>query len=1655
MTAEPRPTTSQARWRMLRGPDVPVDAPFGVPGLIRRKYALDPDAVTCADETRELTRRELELLSDQLAERLRSAADNPGPVLLRLRRGVGRAVAMLGTLKAGRAFLPVDPDEPPARVARMVSRADPVAVLGDPGDVRGLPVLTVPEDVDRDGEPAPLAPVPPEQPVYVIFTSGSTGEPKGVVLGSAALCSRLLWMYRRYPLGSDDRVLQKTPYTFDVSVWELFWPLLAGARCEFAPDGAHLDPARLAEFATARGITVCHFVPSMFADFMRLPEAGALTSLRHVFYSGEALPATLARRALDLWPSARLHNHYGPTEAAIEVTFWDVPPGLADTDPVPIGAPVDNTVLAVIGDDGEPVAEGDAGELWIGGTQLAAGYVGRPDLTEAAFPFGDGRRWYRTGDLVRESPDGLLYLGRLDDQVKIAGVRAEPLEVEHVLAAVHDPVAVVAVADHGGYALVGVTVGERHGEHEKLRRHAASMLPAALVPAAWHHVARLPLGTSGKLDRRRLTELTQQWWDQSRRTGDPLSSAWAEATGAEPADDTVGFVSAGGTSLAAIRLARAIRTATGTEVPVGRLLRDDLSLCGLRSMVATSPTISDAPSGGARDESPLAPEQRRLWLLGHVHPDTPAYNVGAVVRFGGPVLPSALRSALDAVVRRHDILRARVVTDVAGTPSLRYEPVVTTRLEIEETAGPLDVVTRRVVTTVLPDDLAPMLRAVLVRSALVLVFNHLVADQETVDLVIAELAAGYGAALRGEPVLPEPAPSYADYATAAAARENSHEWASDLDFWRRRLAGAPPELALPFRLAGPRRRDFAGAAETLRMPAEFDARLAAYLRERNATTAGFFLAVFAAILGAWSGQDTVVVGLPSAHRRSAAEPGLAGFLVDTLPVRIDLGEVATFAELLRHTRARYTEAMDHSTPPFDAVVAAVNPPQAPGRDKVFQVWLNDLTGAAAVPAFADTPAEAGQVPVHSSLFDLGLYLLRDGDGLMLRLVRALAAYPADVARELLSQCARLAERVLAEPDLPLADLPLGDGPAAPPVPLAGPRTSIATDVLAAAATEPDAIAVTSPAGDVTYAQLADRARRAAAGLRTITVPDGAPVLIHATRDGDLPVAVLACWLAGVPAALVDAAQPESRFHACREVLHPQAEITGAPHAAGKVLALEALIHLAAGDGPRSRATTVDGGTSHVLLTSGTTGAPLPVTVSHGPLRDFLRWYITEFDLGAQDRFALLAGPGYDPVLRETFAPILVGGRLFVPPHEVTPEAGGLLLDWLATTGITVLHATPALLELILRRGTPGTRLDRMRLVVVGGAPLTWGLVRRLRTLTDAEIVNAYGTTETPQLASYHRIRHGEDDDLPAHAQVPVGIGAAGLRLDVRTRGGGQAAVGQQGEVVVRGRNLADGYACAAGPAHRFTHDPHDGVRTFHTGDIGRRGPDGLVHLDGRADRQAEIDGHRIELGGIEATAQRHPLVRQAVAARAAGPVGAVLTLDVTCTGPLDVGELRAFLRSLLPKHAVPSSVRMTDALALTPNGKTRSHPEAEPMPDNAPTPPPATPDTGTDHALATIENTIREVLGRPIGADENFFDAGLTSLALVQLHETCDRELTAELAVTDLFAYPNLRALRGYLTRETNQSPGSPRAVDTGHVRRGGAARRELRRRIRSESGRS
>ncbi len=1667
-----------------------LEAPRGVPGLIRDRHDANPGLVACEDAERSITYHELELLSDSLAAQLAGLARGPGPVVIRVPKGVDVAVAALGVLKAGYSYLPLSVTEPAQRVAAMAAAAAPAAVIdaggAGPAPLAGLPRLSVPRTAG-EAAPRPLPEFDARRPVYVMPTSGSTGEPKGAVVNSAGLCNCLLWLQRTYALRTDDRLLQKSPHSFDIFGWELWWPLTAGARCVVASEGDNRDLAALAALIAARRVSVCFFVPSVLAEFLRVPAAAGTPSLRMIFSGGEALTTSLARRASRSL-TAELHNIYGPAEASILVTSWPVPRELGDNDPVLLGAPIDNTCLLIAGADGEPAPQGSAGELWISGVPLAEGYVGRPDLTVSAFPFRFGRRWYRTGDLVRRSDAGLEFVGRADDQVKVGGVRVEPLEIEHVLT--RQPgvgqAGVAQVRDSAGSAWLAAAVIPLAGavvDDGWLRRQVAAALPSAFVPSAFFRPAELPLNSNGKLDRRRLGELAQRWWDDRARApgaNDLVSSAWAHALPDGQAAEEVGFLSAGGGSLAAVRLVSKLRDVLGVEVPLRLLLDENASLAELRGLAMQARPAAPRPAGrppslGAGTElpaSPLAPEQRRLWLIGAIYGEQAAYNVVSVLRFAGQVDQSALAAALAGAVRRHDILRARVITDEPGEPRLRFAPEARLSLLVKEISGPLspeaiDAHAASFAAGPVSTERAPMARASLLRSAdaaqacLVLVLNHLVADQASMDLLLAEVAQEYAGVRAGVPVTLEAGPSYARYATDAAALAGTGAWAADVEYWRDTLRGAPPKLLMPFRAEAGSVPDFRGAAHTVELDAGFCDRLRRYLRGAQATTACFFLAAFATVLAAWSGQESVVIGMPSSRRRHAEEQRLVGFLVDSLPIRLDVAEHENFASLIVHARSRYAEALDHSLPTFDDLMRALRLPSRPPGNPVFQVWLNDLTGGGAAPAFDGLRTEQVVPPSPGALFDLGLYLHRRADGIAVQLVRASASYASDVAAELLDQCVAVATSAVSAAERaagavgraprPACELVTERAAAVLPDPgaapaLAGPRATVLAGIAAVASARPASLAVAGDTGSLTYGQLWQETERQAGRLRAHGVVPGDLVELRARRTARLPVALLAGWHAGAAVALVDAGLPQPRLAQARQLLAPRASLTIGD---GGDVSIEGCLDQASRPGQAEDDggfAAASGKLSHVLLTSGTTGEPELVAVPHGPLRDFLRWYPAEFGLTADDRFALMSGTGHDPVLRDLLTPLWLGATLRVPPAEVFAD-WSRLRRWLAGESITVLHATPGLMRMILAAAGPD--LAALRLLVLGGAPLTYGLAAEIRSVSSARIVNAYGTTETPQIAACYLLADTEAARRPPDARVPVGVGVAGHDLLVRTPDGRLAGIGQRGEVVIRSRNLASGYL--GGPRRdNFGIDHATGTPTFRTGDAGRYDPGGRVHLDGRLDRQVSVGGHRVELGDVESAALRHPAVRHAEASLAGDALGPVLTLraDLRPDQALTADELRRHLRDWLPAPAVPVSIDVAAGFGL-PSHKVRLTP---PAPGGAATA--AAPAARPDGPVAAwLTAKLSEVTGSQVQADANFFDLGLNSITLLELHAMMTAELGLAFPVTALFAYPNVRALSGFLGGDAGReaTAGRVTGADPGRLRQAGQARLALRRGLRDQ----
>ncbi|HEY4593637.1 MAG TPA: amino acid adenylation domain-containing protein, partial [Thermoanaerobaculia bacterium] len=890
-----------------------------LPLLIAEQAARAPGRVAVEQGRRALTAGELEAWADGLACLLRRRGVRiEDRVAVCCERSPEMIVILLAVWKAGAAWLPLDPAYPTARLATVLDDARPALLITGPGapvdlpwsgTVRHLDLAALERELAADSGPLEVA-VTPDHLAYVIYTSGSTGRPKGVLVSHGAIANHMLWMQRLFPLGEDDAVLQKTPFVFDAAIWEIFLPLLAGSRLVLASPGAHREPATMARELREQGVTVLQLVPSVLGPF--LDEDLRDLPLQRLFCGGEALPVALCERVFDLLPGIELCNLYGPTECAIDATSHPCRPGMKEV-VAPLGRPVDNLWVRILDRWGQPMASGQPGELCLGGAGLARGYLGRPDLTAERFvpdPYAaePGARLYRTGDLVRQWSDGTIhFLGRIDHQVKIRGIRIELGEVEAVLsglAGVRQGV-VMPWEDR----LVAWVTGDV--DADSLRQELRERLPEAVVPNAFVILAELPVTPTGKVDRKALPEpeppsAASGYVAPRTHLEEILSGIWAELLGCDRVGREDDFFALGGHSLLATRVVSRIRKVFGIELPI-RVLFESLTVAGLARQIeenlraaATDPAPPLRPVPRSR-ELPLSFAQQRLWLLDQLEPGRATYNIPLALRVEGPLDVRGLAWSLGEIMRRHEALRT-VFAAPEGSPVQVIQPATPFVASVVDLSGLSESACKALILTlareeaVRPFDLScgPLLRGLLLRLAeqdhvVALTMHHIASDGWSISILVRELMALYTAFAQGRPSpLPELPVQYAEFAVWQRSWLQGEVLEGEISFWRQQLVGLSPRLELPTDRPRPAAQSFRGAKHPVRLPAELTQQAKALSRREGTTLFMVLLAGFQSLLARYSGQEDLAVGSPIAGRNRVEIEALIGFFVNTLVLRGDL-----------------------------------------------------------------------------------------------------------------------------------------------------------------------------------------------------------------------------------------------------------------------------------------------------------------------------------------------------------------------------------------------------------------------------------------------------------------------------------------------------------------------------------------------------------------------------------------------------------------------------------------------------------------------------------------------------------------------------------------------------------------------------------------------
>ena len=1631
--------------------------PIALHQQIRAQARLAPDAPALASFTPHavrLSRGELDLRASRLAARLRAAG-----VAAEVRVGVcverscDLFVALLAVLKAGGVFVALDPRHPAARLDWLVQDAGLAhGVVDAAADttmrarfaqcfVAGRDDLTdtVPALDDED------APVDPRAAAYMIYTSGSTGTPKAVVVEHGPLALHCAALCTALPIGPSDRLLHFASVNFDVSIEAWLAPLSLGASVVIS-DPPPFPPEAARALMEREGVTNTTLPPAYLREFAaECARRGVPSALRVLLFGGEAMSQDTFNEIRQAFPAIRLVNGYGPTEAVISPMLWPVDAGSVPAleqgsghASLPIGWPI-GPRIARVALAGETARDG-AGELLLGGVCLARGYHGRPGLTAERFlpdPTGEpGARVYSSGDLARGRADGSFdYLGRIDDQVQVRGVRVEPGEIAACLLthpAVRDA-GVLADATAGRIQLIACVALDAALTDDALQTHLTARLPQAWLPHRFARFERLPYTLNGKLDKAALRlavaalplVASADYVTPETAVERALAALWQGLLNdPAPIGRADRFFTRGGDSLGAMQMQAAIRVAWRVNLRLEGLF-DDPSLAELALLIERSATEVDGagliPKAPRQADDaqfvdyPASFAQQRFWVLAQTRDAGAAYHIAVQWDIRGALNATLLQRALEQLIARHEAWRTTLVENDDGIVMQRIHAQLPVRMaevdlrghdETQRTALVADLAQAHV-TDAFDLSSGPLLRATLLTLSdtaqrLLLTTHHAVSDGWSSRCAFQELTAAYAALASNHiaelPALPI---QYTDYAQWQRNLLAAGEGERQLNYWRAALRDAPPPLALPLDRARSAERDYRGGRLALRLPLATSATLRELARRHRTSPFTALLAAFDAWLYRLTGSTDIVVAVPVAQRQRAQTAPLLGLFLNTLALRAQVAPGQSFASLLDTVRASALDGFEYQDVPFEQVLDAVKPPVRRGDEwlrvkfaQQFDLALNaDLPGATA-------HMSAG--PDLAARFDFALDFTDDAHGIELVAAYALDGIERDTAQAWLESFAALVSDAVSDPTRTVAELDCADraecsaaqrGRRLPPV-----FDSVLDMFAVHVSATPHRIALVDADTQLTFAELDDASERITQALLQQGAGSERPVALCIERSVHFVVALLGVLKAGAYAVLLDPAAPSERLAAAVDACQVQwllsaSETELAPHVGGaRVLALDALMQiplLANAAVRKNHPAPLQA--AYLIYTSGSTGTPKGVVISHQALADYVQGMLDELAFSADASMAMVSTVAADLGHTTLFGALCSGRTLHLLPAQCAFDPDRFAQE-MRSRNVGILKIVPSHLHALLDARQPSDVLPAHALIT-GGEALPWALVERIAALKpDCRVINHYGPTEATVGALTCDTSAPAQASMRATARaaagVPLGLPLPNAQAYVLDARGASVPPGAIGELYLGGPGVARGYlGRAAATAERFLPHPFaHGQRIYRTGDRVRLRADRRLDFLGRVDDQVKIRGYRVEPGEISAMLLALDGVAQAttLAFEQDGRMRLASFVTAHAAVQLDQNMLREGLAQRLPDYMVPALLVVLDVLPVTGNGK------IDRQALRALAAAPVVSAASGDAPRGVIEEILaavwKEVLkAESIGREDNFFELGGDSILVLQV----------------------------------------------------------------------
>ncbi|MGH1392468.1 MAG: amino acid adenylation domain-containing protein [Trichormus sp.] len=1644
--------------------------------LFEAQVERTPDAVALVFGEECLTYRELNNKANQLAHYLQQLGVKPETTVgICLERSPEMLIGILGVLKAGGVYLPLDPTYPDERVRWILGDAQVGMIL------RKLTQRRRGAEEERrvvcwegDGEVIalqsienPISDVTAESLAYVIYTSGSTGKPKGVMIEQRSLTNLITALQQQLKICYTDNWLAITTIAFDIAALELFLPLIVGARVILTPQTALVDPSQIAAIIEQQQVTVMQATPATW----RLLIAHGWTGKADlkILCGGEALDKSLAQQLLS--SGQEVWNLYGPTET----TIWSAAQKLIPDEPVTIGHPIANTQFYILDQHLQSVPIGVPGELYIGGAGVARGYLNRPELTKERFisysdlgsidhltpmpnaPCPMPHALYKTGDRARYLSDGTIeYLGRLDNQVKIRGFRIELGEIESLLSQhseVQAAIVVVTEDTTGDKRLVAYIVSE-NPEITDLRQFLAKHLPDYMIPSQFIILDALPLTPNGKVDRRGLPK--PQFKTSSHTiaprtpTEELLLNIWQNILNLNSVGITDNFFALGGHSLLVIRLVSQIQQVFGVDISL-RQIFENPTIAELATLIDSSRLntylSNSIPVRESTDKILLSFAQQRLWMLSQIEPENPSYNVAAALRLTGDVNVHILTQSLQEIIQRHEVLRTRFVNvngqgiaviateinfhipvvDLSFLPPSQQQKLVQ-ELAQEESQQPFNL------------EISSLLRAKLLylnthEYILLLTMHHIITDGWSINVFAQEMASIYQAFSQGQSSPLQPLKiQYADF--AVWQRSQSDKFKYQVEYWRQQLESAPELLDLPTDYPRPAIQTFRGQRHSFTISEELTEKIKQLGQETHTTLFMVMFSALSILLHRYSQQEKIVIGSPVANRHYPGTEGLIGFFVNTFALLISLEDNPTVAELLPRVREMVLSAYSHQDVPFEQVVEELKLGRSLSHSPLFQVMLvveNAPTQPIEIPGLRWSPLE---IDGGTAKFDLTLMIAETDAGLQGKWEYNCDLFTETTIHRFTEHFQNILLGMTSEPSQKISDLPLmsrgelqqiinfGTSPTNPII------HCIQELFEQQVAKFGDEIAVICHHQKLTYSELNIKANQLAYHLKSLGVQPEVAVGICVHRSLDFIIGILAILKAGGFYVPLDPTYPQERLEFLIEDAQIQVLLTQQqyiPQLPDLPIFCFDTDTANLTQHPTSNPVnhTTPENLAYVMYTSGSTGVPKGVCIPHrGVVR--LVQDCNYVNLSADETLLQAAPIAFDASTFEIWGALLNGSHLVILSSQqpTLAEIGQAITQH----QITTLWLTAGLFHLMVDEHLES--LKSVKQLIAGGDVLSAVHINKLlQTYPECRVINGYGPTENTTFTCCHSVT-----DICESNTVPIGRPINNTQVYILDKHLNPVPVGVPGELYIAGDGLARGYLNQ--PINSKFKIQNSKLRScllstqnsalstlYKTGDRARYLADGTIEYLGRLDNQVKIRGFRIELGEIEAVLSQHPGVRECVViAREKQLIAYFISSNST------PDNLREFLQQRLPDYLIPHFFVALETLPLTVNGKVDR--QKLPAPEITIFPDGTVPRSDIEAKLVEIWSSVLNL--SQVSIYDNFFALGGDSILAIQVIAKAN-QVGLQLTPKQLFQYQTIAEVAGVITVDKFSLP--PQGMVTGAVR--------------------